>query len=252
MAWAARILAPPFVILMLQYPAKQLPVFMAFEFSSELYLSSTWSLVADLLGFILLWAYHRRLSWVYIRHPERTSRGRADRLRRAWVEAVRARNGDILAIQTLRNWVMTASVFASTTIMIGLGLVAASFQGLNMANLSNAVSFLPMGGDLARIKVLILAILFFSAFLRFVIALRFYNHAGFLVILPAKHFHGVAEDEIAITLNRAAGQYNRGSRMFLLTIPFVLWLVGPDWFLIGVTVTLFALYRFDYLVRPGG
>jgi hypothetical protein len=39
--------------------------------------------------------------------------------------------------------------------------------------------------------------------------------------------------------------------MFLLTIPFVLWLVGPDWFLIGVIITLFALYRFDYLVKPG-
>ena len=249
MAWAARILAPPFVILMPQYPAKQLPVFMAFEFSSELYLSSTWSLVADLLGFLLLWAYHRRLSWVYRRHPERTSRGRADRLRRAWVEAVRARNGDILAIQTLRNWVMTASVFASTTIMIGLGLVAASFQGLNMANLSNAVSFLPMGGDLARIKVLILAILFFSAFLRFVIALRFYNQTGFLINLPAGIFAGVAEDEIAETLNSAAGQYNRGSRIFLLTIPFVLWLVGPDWFLLGVIITLFSLHRFDYIHR---
>lgn len=249
MAWAARIMAPPFVILMPQYPAKQLPVFMAFEFSSELYLSSTWSLVADLLGFILLWAYHRRLSWVYIRHPERTSRGRADRLRRAWVEAVRARNGDILAIQTLRNWVMTASVFASTTIMIGLGLVAASFQGLNMANLSSAVSFLPMGGDLARIKLLILAILFFSAFLRFVIALRFYNQTGFLINLPAGIFAGVAEDEIAETLNSAAGQYNRGSRIFLLTIPFVLWLVGPDWFLLGVIITLYSLHRFDYIHR---
>ena len=242
-------MAPPFVILMPQYSAKQLPVFMPFEFSSELYLSSTWSLVADLLGFLLLWAYHRRLSWVYIRHPERTSRGRADRLRRAWVEAVRARNGDILAIQTLRNWVMTASVFASTTIMIGLGLVAASFQGLNMANLSNAVSFLPMGGDLARIKVLILAILFFSAFLRFVIALRFYNQTGFLINLPAGIFAGVAEDEIAETLNSAAGQYNRGSRIFLLTIPFVLWLVGPDWFLLGVIITLFSLHRFDYIHR---
>ena len=222
---------------------------MPLELSSGIFLSSTWNLIADLLGLSLLLAYHLRLSWVYRRHPERTTRGRADRLRRAWIEAVRARNGDILAIQTLRNWVMTASVFASTTIMIGLGLVAASFQGLNMANLSNAVSFLPMGGDLARTKLLILATLFFSAFLRFVIALRFYNQTGFLINLPAAIFAGVAEDEIAETLNNAAGHYNRGSRIFLLTIPFVLWLVGPDWFLLGVIITLFSLRRFDYIHR---
>ena len=114
---------------------------MPLELSSGIFLSSTWNLIADLLGLSLLLAYHLRLSWVYRRHPERTTRGRADRLRRAWIEAVRARNGDILAIQTLRNWVMTASVFASTTIMIGLGLVAASFQELDMANLSNTGSF---------------------------------------------------------------------------------------------------------------
>ena len=220
---------------------------MPFELSPGMILSSSWNLIPDLLGLSLLLAYHWRLSRVYRRTPERTTRGRADRLRRVWVEAVRARNGDILAIQTLRNWVMTASIFASTTIMIGLGLVAASFQGLNMANLSHAVSFLPVGGDLARLKLLILAILFFNAFLRFVTALRFYNHTGFLINLPANIFARVAEDEIAETLNRAAGNYNRGSRTFLITIPFVLWLVGPDWFLLGVFITLFSLWRFDYI-----
>ncbi|MFZ1539762.1 MAG: DUF599 domain-containing protein [Chromatiaceae bacterium] len=228
-----------------------LQLIMPFDLSSGIILSSTWNLIPDLLGLSMLLAYHWRLSWVYRRHPERTTRGRADRLRRVWVEAVRARNGDILAIQTLRNWVMTASVFASTTIMIGLGLVAASFQGLNMANISHAVSFLPVGGDLARLKLLILAVFFFSAFLRFVIALRFYNQTGFLINLPANIFVGVAEDEIAETLNRAAGNYNRGSRFFLLTIPFVLWLVGPDWFLLGVIMTIFSLRRFDYILRSG-
>jgi len=225
---------------------------MPFEFPSDLQVSSTWNLLADLLGFALLLIYHWRLSWMYRKYPERTSRGRADRLRRAWVEAVRERNADILAIQTLRNWVMTASVFASTTIVIGLGLVAASFQGLNMSNLSEALSFVPASGDIARPKLLMLAIVFFSAFLRFVTSLRFYNHAGFLINLPAIHFSGLAEDEIAVTLNRAAGQYNRGSRMFLLTIPLVFWLVGPDWFLVGVVITLFALYRFDYLPKSAG
>ncbi len=208
-----------------------------------------WNLTGDLFGLALLLAYHLFLSWFYRKHPERTSRGRSDRLRRAWVEAVRQRGGDILAVQTLRNWVMTASVFASTTIMIGLGLVAASFQGLNLSNLSQALSFMPAGGDVVRAKLLWLAVLFFTAFLRFVISLRFYNQAGFLINLPSVHFHGSAEDEIAATLNGAAGHYNRGTRTFLLTIPFVLWLVGPQWFLLAVAVTLVALYRFDYIAR---
>ena len=54
------------------------------------------------------------------------------------------------------------------------------------------------------------------------------------------------ESKVADTLNRAGGHYNRGTRVFLLVLPFLLWPIGPDWFLGGVLVTLMLLYRFDY------
>jgi calcium-translocating P-type ATPase len=59
------------------------------------------------------------------------------------------------------------------------------------------------------------------------------------------------QDRLAVqtlreTLNRAGGHYNRGTRVFLLAFPFVLWLIGSDWFLGGVLVSLLLLYRFDF------
>ncbi|NBC12693.1 MAG: DUF599 family protein [Gammaproteobacteria bacterium] len=34
-------------------------------------------------------------------------------------------------------------------------------------------------------------------------------------------------------------------RAVLLAVPLVLWLIGPDWFLLGTIAILFFLYRFD-------
>ena len=181
----------------------------------------------DGLGLTLLITYHLYLWRVFHRAPERTHRGRSNRLRRAWVAMVRAGNRDILAVQTLRNWVMSATLFASTAIVIALGVVGVAFQGLDLDGLSQSLSLAPSGPDLVRFKLLLLAAIFAYAFLHFVLALRYYNHTGFLINLAPEHFNGSDVDQVADTLNRAGGHYHRGTRGFLLVIPFVLWLIGP-------------------------
>ncbi|WP_295457714.1 HAD-IC family P-type ATPase [uncultured Thiodictyon sp.] len=208
----------------------------------------TWGL--DGLALLLLICYQLYLSRVFHRQPQRTHRGRSDRLRRAWVETIRAGGKDILAVQTLRNWVMSATLFASTCVLLGLGFIGVAFRELDLADLSQALSWAPTGAGLVRAKLLLLAAIFFSGFMHFVLALRYYNHTGFLINLPADYFNGLAVDPVAATLNRAGGHYNRGTRVFLLAIPFILWLIGPDWFLGGVTIALVLLYRFDLQDDP--
>lgn len=200
----------------------------------------------DGAGVVLLLGYHRYLGWVFEHHPERTYRGRSDRLRRAWVEAVRAKGSDILAVQTIRNWVMSATLLASTAMLIALGVISAILQGLDPADLSHALSLAPASAVLARIKLLVLAAIFLSAFLHFALSLRYYNHTGFLINLPAEQLDGPAAVVVADALNRAAGHYNLGTRSFLLSMPVVLWLIGPEWFLVGVLTSLLMLYRFDF------
>jgi uncharacterized membrane protein len=206
----------------------------------------SFSLVADSLSLFLLVSYHLYLRQVFRRAPERTYRGRSDRLRLAWVETVRAAKNDILAVQTLRNWVMSATLFASTSILIGLGVINVALEGIDLSALSNALSIAPTTGPVVRFKLLLLAGLFFVAFLHFALSLRYYNHTGFLINLPDRHFPGASVALVADTLNRAGGHYNRGNRSFLLATPFVLWLIGPDWFLAGALGTVLLLYRFDF------
>ena len=97
-----------------------------------------------------------------------------------------------------------------------------------------------------QIKLLVLAAIFFAAFHQFALALRYYNHIGFMINLPDEYFDSDPVETVARTLNRAGGHYNRGTRIFLLAMPFSLWLIGPLWFLGGVAIILWVLVRFDF------
>ncbi len=205
-----------------------------------------WIWGVDALGFALLIGYKLYSSRVFSRHPERTHEGRSNRLRRAWIETVRAGGKDTLAIQTLRNWVMSATMFASTCMLVSLGIMGVTFGGLDLADLSQALSWAPSASDVVRVKLLLLAALFFSGFMHFVLSLRYYNQGGFVINLPDGFFNDSPVDSVADTLDRAGRHYNQGTRVFILAAPFVLWLIGPDWFLAGVLVALLLLYRFDF------
>ena len=199
------------------------------------------------LGLLLLTGYQFYLWQVLRRDPERTYRGRTNRLRTAWVETIRETGNGILAVQTLRNWVMSATLFASTSVLIGVGITHVAFSsGIDLSDLSRSLSLAPPSAELVRLKLLLVAAIFFTSFLHFALALRYYNHTGFLINLPSSNLNGSGTSITAATLNRAGGHYHRGTRGFLLALPFLLWLIGPDWFLGGAIVALFLLYRFDF------
>ena len=200
----------------------------------------------DAAGLILFGAYHLHLARVFRREPLRTYHGYSNSLRRAWVETIRAHGIDVLGVQTLRNWVMSATLLGSTSILIGLGVAHVAFTGLDIVPLATALSpFPPPDETLIRVKLLVLAVIFFASFRDFVLALRYYNHTGFLINLTDAQIPGSPVDAVSATLNRASGHYNRGTRKLLFAAPFALWLIGPLWLLAGVLVSILTLYRFD-------
>jgi uncharacterized membrane protein len=145
----------------------------------------------------LLVGYMLYASGASRRHPECTHQGRSNRLRRAWVESVRAGSKDALAIETLRNWVMSTTLFASTCILIGLGIISVTFAGYDLADPAQALSWVPSTVDIVRVKLLLLAALFFAGFMQFLLALRYYNQAGFVINLPDGFFNGPPAQPIA-------------------------------------------------------
>ncbi len=70
---------------------------------------------------LLLVGYHAYLAYRVQTAPMKTAIGLTNHTRQSWVAMVIQERRDILAIQTLRNWIMAASFLASTAILVSLG-----------------------------------------------------------------------------------------------------------------------------------
>lgn len=98
---------------------------------------------ALLLGVAILLVYEGWVGWLGQRSPQRVARRAHARLRSAWVVALGQAPGfEIVAVQTLRNSLMSATITASTAALCMMGLV--SLSGAPGAGQP------PAGGDAAR------------------------------------------------------------------------------------------------------
>ncbi len=195
---------------------------------------------------LLLIIYHVVL-YNRVRHdPLSTSLGLAKRTRALWVENIIKEGKDILAVQTLRNWTMAATFLASTAILIGLGIfnlaITADKQGelsLIMAHFGSHHPGLWVG------KLILLGGDFLFAFFNFTLAVRYYNHTGFMINLPNEAVTQIGIDEVTDILNRGAMHYTLGMRGYYLAIALTLWLFGPLWLLSGTVLLIAVLYWLD-------
>ncbi|MEW6594143.1 MAG: DUF599 domain-containing protein [Thermodesulfobacteriota bacterium] len=197
-------------------------------------------------AFLLLAAYHLHLYWVRRHSPAVTSFARNAQTRTTWVQNIMEHNRDILAVQTLRNWTMAASFLASTSILIALALLNVALTArLSPASLpgTSILGSHPEGLRLA--KLLLLSADFFFAFFNFTLAIRYYNHVGFMINVPRGPQSLVDLTYVADTLNLAATHYTLGMRGYYLAIPLAFWLLGPGWLLAASSVLTAVLYKLD-------
>jgi uncharacterized membrane protein len=204
----------------------------------ELYLTSA--------SFFLLIVYHAHLIYRIKTKPLTTSIGVTNHLRGHWVESIMEHNRDILAVQTLRNWVMASSFLASTAILISLGLVSIAASPEKMAEISPTLKELVREHRVLWLfKLMVLIVDFFFVFFSFCLAIRYYNHVNFMINVPSTLAHKITPDYITGILNRGMMHYSAGMRGYYLGVLLVLWLFGPIWMLLGTVVMLIALYHLD-------
>ena len=203
-------------------------------------------IVLTLVSLGLLFVYHFQLYRQVRDNPQTTAIGLTNHARRAWVQSIVDKKRDILAVQTLRNWVMASTFLASTAILISLGLVASAFRA---ETASSAIHTLNVFGHTSEIlwiiKLFVLSALFFYAFFNFTLSIRYYNHASFLINVPQDLEPSSSVDSVSSILNHGALHYTLGMRGFYLAIPLGLWLFGPFWMLGGSVLIVFVLYRLD-------
>lgn len=164
-------------------------------------------------------------------------------LRQDWLDAMSAQPGsEILAVQTLRNSVMTATMTASTAalgLMGALGLAAPALRTLSESG-GSPVLTPALAGEITVILLLVLTLVSTT------LSIRYYHHTGFVCAMPVGSPMRARWMETGRMHLRYAGVlYSVGLRSLVWVTPF---LAGMVWHIAGVVVGLlvfFALYLAD-------
>ena len=206
-----------------------------------------WEAVFVGITFMILTAYH--LYWLFQvkRQPLKTYLGITKHLRRRWVESVMREKRDILAVQTLRNWIMASSFLASTAILIGLGLLSLLFKPEHVSELPFDFNLIfSRLKTLLLVKIMLLMLHFFFAFFSFTLAMRYFNHVNFMINVPLECDSLLNTDYVAHILNLGNMHYTLGMRAYYLSVVAALWLFGPEWMCLGAGCMVVILYRQDH------
>lgn len=199
-----------------------------------------------LLSLGILGGYHTHLACKVRRRPLETSIGITNHLRLRWAQTIMQERRDVLAVQTMRNWIMASSFLASTAILISLGILNTAIKTSGFAEISHALNMFGTRSEaLWLIKMLLLVIVFFFSFFNFTLAIRYFNHASFGLGIPDQTDGIANHDFMTHVINTGSLHYTLGMRGYYLAIPFGLWIFGPIWMLAGTVVLLFVLYKLD-------
>jgi uncharacterized membrane protein len=205
-------------------------------------------LVAFSASALLVAAYYLFLRAKVRRNPTYTIHGVNEIARRLWVANILANpSKDIMAVQTLRNFIMGASLMASTATFLIVGTLTLSGQAENISrswHVLNAVG--THAAELWIIKVMCLLLDFIVAFFAFAMAVRLINHVVFMLnITERDHHHALSEAGVARRLNRAGNLFAIGMRAFFFAVPLVFWLFGPPFLVVATIGLVVALYHLD-------
>lgn len=208
----------------------------------------SYDLISFLLSVIILIAYHFFIRYKTKKNPAYTIQAVNVIARTAWVENIMQKSGhEVLAVQTLRNSTMAATFLASTAVFLIIGVLTLSAQSDKVEGVWHALNVVgAKQADLWLTKLLLILLDLFVAFFSFSMAIRIFNHVGYMINVPlACNFKMICPSHVAIHLNRAGKFYSIGMRAYYTVVPMVFWLFGPHFMLLSTFLLIAVLYNLD-------
>lgn len=204
----------------------------------------TTALLAALMTVAILGSYEVALAWGHRRRPECFARTAHAALREEWFTTVSAQKGsEILAVQTLRNSLMSATMTASTAALALMGTATLATPSLHSA--FGETPGLPAFTVRLALEFVLLAQLF-ASLMSSVMAVRYYNHASFISAMPIEsEARNRWSDAGKAYVHRAGYLYSWGLRHLVLVGPIVASIVHPMAGPVAALIVIAALVIFD-------
>lgn len=198
-------------------------------------------------SFVLIGSYHLYLRSRLRRDRSYTIQSVNNDARSAWVDNVMSEKGrEVLAVQTLRNSTMAATFLASTSILLIMGVLNLMRTGSQDSVLHSLQSGLIGNDGLEEVKLLVLLSTFFTAFFSFSLAVRLYNHVGYLInSCNSRQQFCPTPEYVSRLLNRSGSYYSYGMRAYYLSVPLVFGLFSPYFMMLTSIVLVVVLYHID-------
>lgn len=194
--------------------------------SVKIFMSITSTWIAVFATVAVLAAYEVSLAVIERRTPDRMARTAHAAMRADWFLALSGQKGsEVLVVQTLRNAVMAATMTASTAAvgLIGTVTISASTLHDRFASQSGPPEFTPR---LALELVLLMQL--FASLISAMMAVRFYNHAGFIGGMPVGSPERRRWTSVGVKYIRRAGSlYSWGLRHLVTVAPVLASLLHP-------------------------
>jgi len=193
---------------------------------------------------LLFVVYEIWVIWVGRRHPERMARYAHARMRASWAKALSAQPGfEIVAVQALRNSLMSATIAASTAALALMGTITIAGHTVveGIAHLSS-LEKVPLRPVLEALLMLAL----FASYVCSAMAMRFFNHVSLVMSIPVaaperKALNPMAQEYV----HRAGLLYSWGLRAFLMIAPLVAGIVNPLVMPLMTVLLVMVLWFFD-------
>lgn len=201
---------------------------------------------AVIISLLLIGSYYSYLHSRIRRDPNYSIHAANAIARSLWVKNVMTSPGyEVMAVQTLRNFIMVGIMMASTASLLIMGTLTLSGEAETITHSWHAINFL--GSHLKQlwiVKVMCLLADFIIAFFSYAMSIRLANQVLFMLNVPLAdqvNHPVLSHENVAKRLNQAGQMIAVGMRAFFFAIPLVFWLFGPLFLVvatIGLVITL--------------
>ncbi|CAI8605779.1 unnamed protein product [Vicia faba] len=205
------------------------------------------------LGFLISIGYHLWL-WHKVRtQPHTTIVGINASGRRNWVNAMMKDNEkkNILAVQSLRNTIMGATLMATTSILLCSGLAAVISSTYSVKKPLNDAIYGAHGEFMVALKYVTLLTIFLFSFFCHSLAIRFINQVNILINTPQDPMSLVTPEYIFEILEKGFILNAVGNRLFYAGLPMLLWIFGPVLVFLCSLTMVPVLYNLDFVYTTG-